>query len=312
MSKTQKDINQEIKAIEAQIEDTKNIRKHRPEYAELEKKMEAIRRAYREETDSLISCWESDIQALKKELKKKKEENKLQLSEDVQRWFRKYLGGVNFGYKEPRIVWISEDEKYVIITSPGSTAGTGTAMGTGAYYYAQSTHWLTEIFEGGTYLGSTRDSVKSPTWLEFDGRLTKEKKEEMIAFVETLRNGNRIYLERPGRLNKGCDFVIFIENHITFNNGNDKPPRHDFITNDLIIKNQNLTKANWNLLLQAIEAIYNCEPFQIAFAFCNNLPTSGETYELILKTLRWLFIEQDVTYWSGQGRNMLYNNILNL
>jgi len=131
-------------------------------------------------------------------------------------------------------------------------------------------------------------------------------------FVEVLVNGSRIYLERPGRLNKGCDFVIFIENHITFNNGNDKPPRHDFITNDLIIKNQNLTKANWNLLLQAIEAIYNCEPFQIAFAFCNNLPTSGETYELILKTLRWLFIEQDVTYWSGQGRNMLYNNILNL
>jgi hypothetical protein len=188
MNKTQKDINQEIKAVEAQIEDIKNIRKHRPEYAELEKKMEAIRRAYREETDSLVSCWESDIQALKKELKKKKEENKLQLSEDVQRWFRKYLGGVNFGYKEPKIVWISEDEKYVIITSPGSTAGTGTGMGTGAYYYAQSTHWLTEIFEGGTYLGSSRDSVKSPTWLEFDGRLTKEKKEEMITFVETLRN----------------------------------------------------------------------------------------------------------------------------
>jgi hypothetical protein len=65
-------------------------------------------------------------------------------------------------------------------------------------------------------------------------------------FVEVLSNGNRIYLERPGRLNK------------------------------------------------------------------DNLPNFGEPYELILKTLRWLFIEQDVTYWSGQGRNMLYNGILNL
>ncbi len=188
MSKTQKDINQEIKAIEAQIEDTKNIRKHRPEYAELEKKMEVIRAAYREETDSLISCWKSDIQALKKELKNKKEDNKLQLSGDVQRWLRKYLSGVSFGYKEPKIVWISEDEKYVIITSPGGTAGTGTPMGTGAYYYAPSTHWITEIIEGGTYMGSLHRGINSPRWLEFDGRLNKEKKEEMIAFVETLRN----------------------------------------------------------------------------------------------------------------------------
>jgi len=131
-------------------------------------------------------------------------------------------------------------------------------------------------------------------------------------FVETLLNGNRIYLERPGRLNKGCDFVIFIENHITFINGNDKPPRHDFITNDLTIKKQNLSQAEWNLLLLAIQSIYYCEPYQTAFAFCNNLPVLGESYELVLKTLRWLFIEQDVTYWSGQGRNMLYTHILKL
>lgn len=32
----------------------------------------------------------------------------------------------------------------------------------------------------------------------------------------------------------------------------------------------------------------------------------------ILKTLRWLFIEQDVTYWSGSGRQMLFNGILGI
>ncbi len=131
-------------------------------------------------------------------------------------------------------------------------------------------------------------------------------------FVESLGNGNSIYLERPGRLNKGCDFIIFIENHILFNNGNDKPPRHDFITDDLVIKKQHLTPAQWPLLLQAIESIYNCQTFQTASAFCNNLPAIGETYELLLKTIRWLFIEQDITYWSGQGRNMLYSHILDL
>lgn len=131
-------------------------------------------------------------------------------------------------------------------------------------------------------------------------------------FVEVLANGNRIYLERPGRLNKGCDFVIFIENHLTFNNGNDKPPKHDFIVDDLEIKKQQLNPAQWTQLLQAIEAIYNCETYNTAIAFCNNLPNVGESYELILKTLRWLFIEQDVTYWSGQGRNMLYSHILSI
>lgn len=131
-------------------------------------------------------------------------------------------------------------------------------------------------------------------------------------FVENLENGNRIYLERPGRLNKGCDFIIFIENHILFNNGNDKPPRHDFIIDDLALKKRNLTPAEWALLLQSIECIYNCQNFQTAYRLCHNLPASGETYELILKTIRWLFIEQDITYWSGQGRNMLYTHILAL
>lgn len=131
-------------------------------------------------------------------------------------------------------------------------------------------------------------------------------------FVEVLSNGNRIYLERPGRLNKGCDFVIYIENHILFNNGNDKPPPHNFILDDLAAKKLIISQVEWTQLLQSIESIYNCEPFQTAITICNNLPNFGEPYELILKTLRWLFIEQDVTYWSGQGRNMLYNGILNL
>ncbi|MBE2254911.1 MAG: hypothetical protein IAE65_01835 [Ignavibacteria bacterium] len=128
-------------------------------------------------------------------------------------------------------------------------------------------------------------------------------------FVETLTNKDRIYLVRPGRLNKGCDFVIYIENQIIFKNGNDRPPKQDFIINDLIIKKNNLTQTEWNELLNDIDSIYNCNPFQTANAFCINLPTIGENYDLILKTLRWFFIEQDITYWSGIGRDMLFNRI---
>lgn len=143
--------------------------------------------------------------------------------------------------------------------------------------------------------------------------INEKAKEKYRYFVEKLSNGQRIYLERPGRLNKGCDFIIYIENHITYKkNGNDKPPAHNFIINDLLIKKGRLSPKEWLSLLKAIESIYNCSSFSISFIFCNNLPNIGESYELILKLLRWLFIEQDITYWYGKGRDMLYDEILKI
>lgn len=140
---------------------------------------------------------------------------------------------------------------------------------------------------------------------------------EMIAtkyryFVETLNNGNRIYLERPGRLNKGCDFVIYIENQFLWGNGNDRPPAHEFIFGDLISKKQTLNTQEWNSLLRAIEVIFNCGNYNNSLPYTFNLPNIGLEYELLLKLIRWFFIEQDLTYWSGTGREMLYQGILNV
>lgn len=186
-SRTQKEINEEIKALENQIEDTRNIRKHRPEIVELEKKIQEIRNAYWEENQGLINCWQDDIRALKQELQRKKSEKEIYLSEKVQKWFSNYLGGIDWGYKTPRIVWISPDERFVIITNPGGTAGQGTAMGTGGYYYASSSHWLTEVVEGQAYMGNrTGVSGQSQKWLEHEGRLTKEVKEKMIKKAEEI------------------------------------------------------------------------------------------------------------------------------
>jgi hypothetical protein len=53
----------------------------------------------------------------------------------------------------------------------------------------------------------------------------------MIHIKLPVTDGNRIYLERPGRLNEGCDFVVYIENIYLWNNGNDRPPSHMFILN---------------------------------------------------------------------------------
>lgn len=130
-------------------------------------------------------------------------------------------------------------------------------------------------------------------------------------FVETLANGERIYLRRPAALHYGFDFIVFLENH-DFSSGNRKRrnPSHKDILTDL----GNKIKENPNeaqRLFGKIRKIYDCnelteeeyreEPFN------NGLPC-----ELILKTLKWLFIEQDIRYWLKTGREMLMNSILDI
>lgn len=130
-------------------------------------------------------------------------------------------------------------------------------------------------------------------------------------FVENLSNGTRIYIERPGRLNKGCDFVIYVEDLILHKNMNDKPPKHNDLFNDLQIKKDNLSPTQYNLLLNAITSIYNLNTYVNSFSIITNLPlVRGWSYELILKLTRWFFIEQDITYWAISGRTMLYNKIM--
>lgn len=187
MSKrTQKDIKQEIENLDNQIF---QIKKYPSEIIELEKKLYDMKNAHLDEVRPQVNVWKSDIEALKLELRKKKEENQIQLSERVEKWLSKYTSGVSFGYAEPKIVWISEDERFVIITSPGGTAGTGTAMGTGGYYYAASTHWLADTTNPARYIG---DGGKGNRWMEHDGRLTKEVKEKMIAYTEELRKNEKL------------------------------------------------------------------------------------------------------------------------
>ena len=58
----------------------------------------------------------------------------------------------------------------------------------------------------------TRNSIRQAVVLEFlneePGTGNKKLASKYIYYVETLRDGNRIYLERPAQLNKGFDFII--------------------------------------------------------------------------------------------------------
>lgn len=85
----------------------------------------------------------------------------------------------------------------MIVTNPGGTGGTGTAMGTSGYCYYPSDHWLIEIIENGIYMRTYQsgertyqsgERINSPKRMHHEGRLTKEVKNKMIAFTEELRN----------------------------------------------------------------------------------------------------------------------------
>jgi hypothetical protein len=119
-------------------------------------------------------------------------------------------------------------------------------------------------------------------------------------------NGSEVFLSRPAQFNNGFDFTLNVSG-INFNIGGRATtrPTHQNILDDLLSKKtENLPLYN-NLLVE-ITNIYNClAPTTVNFPF-----TSGYSTEIILECIKWLFAEQDVTYWNYSGRAMFYDGIL--
>ena len=80
----------------------------------------------------------------------------------------------------------------------------------------------------------TRNEVRERVIAEFlkeaPGTGNGENQSKYLYFVETLKDGNRIYLERPANLHNGFDFLINVEN-INFSTTNriKYNPSHDNI-----------------------------------------------------------------------------------
>lgn len=131
--------------------------------------------------------------------------------------------------------------------------------------------------------------------------------------VKVLPDGRKIYLSRPANFNNGFDFTLNVEN-TNFNlgliNKKGKPrrastrPTHENILSDLRNKKAE-NNALYNSLFAQVELIFKChQPTQVNFAF-----KTGHSSELILECIKWLFEEQDVTYWNYSGRSMFYKAI---
>jgi len=119
--------------------------------------------------------------------------------------------------------------------------------------------------------------------------------------VETLMDGRKIYLRRPTR-RRSFDFEVWVEK---WARGEDIRPGYDKITCDL--KNKLAEgPAKSETLYEAITRAHQCEePDSILKDYPDLSFKKGENIELILKTLKWMFIEEDIHYWNYSGRNML-------
>lgn len=142
---------------------------------------------------------------------------------------------------------------------------------------------------------------------EEPGQGKKDLASRYTYYVETLNDGNRIYLRRPANLHNGFDFVVGVEN-INFNpNGRRRSyPKHDDIIIDLTEKKKE-SSEKYKQLYSVLIKVYKCESIddsEMKLTF-----KTGFSTELIIKTLKWLFIEQDIRYWNYSGRDMLWNAI---
>ena len=155
--------------------------------------------------------------------------------------------------------------------------------------------------------GLSREKVREKilrTWMEEDPGVGQYRYD-----VENCSDNSKIYLLRPGPLNKGCDFIIISENFLKFKNGNDKPPRHRdvfMLIASFVHGNKKMAKS----FLGAAQDVYKCLKPDDCICKFHTLKTVPDCKaERSLKLLKWMWIEQDITYWTQRGREMLWNGL---
>ena len=130
--------------------------------------------------------------------------------------------------------------------------------------------------------------------------------------VERFPGGGIVYLHRPAFLNKGCDFTVHCSPLISReDNKKISNPRHQDLVREIFFI-LNHTPSIKEDIISAIFDVYNCKNVnnissEIRTKFHSSELSDG--FERILKVLKWLFIEQDITDWNTSGRAMLMNSI---
>lgn len=154
-------------------------------------------------------------------------------------------------------------------------------------------------------------SVTKPTRLEqrtqiAETWLSEQENSKYRYDAEVCKDGKKVYLLRPTWLNKGFDFQINLEG---FKSNSNEAPKHGDIIGDLVNKKKESPRDFQNLR-ELVDRVYACEEPDVVLASQPNLKfQSGLPVDAVLKILKWMFIEQDLTYWNNSGRRMLMSGI---
>lgn len=157
---------------------------------------------------------------------------------------------------------------------------------------------------------------------ESHGYLKKNGEKKVTRYrydVERLADGRSIYLKRPTR-NAGFDFQVWVEKIDGYKDGKPsyytkeeknqkkKPKKYDLLE-DLKGKKKKNSQL-YSKLLRMIERVGNCEDPKNILTKPRKLDfKKGYSTEMLLKSFKWLFIEQDIRYWNYTGRKMLLKAI---
>lgn len=121
-----------------------------------------------------------------------------------------------------------------------------------------------------------------------------------------------ICLCRPANLNHGFDFIVNIP--IAYfqhdRNRNPNAPSHD----DAVFCLKNCAErypAAYPFIRNALRSIYNCQEPDLSHIQAGFFDFNGIDHpiQILLLAIKWLFMEQDCTYWNYSGRQMLFNKL---
>lgn len=167
-------------------------------------------------------------------------------------------------------------------------------------------HEITHFFSNEGNRNDVRMRVVNLLATEVPGTGNGDNASKYIYYVEILNNGDRVYLQRPANLHNGFDFLVCVENTNYAKTGERRRnyPKHEDLSIDLAEKKEQ-DPDMYVRLYELLKKVYEChdvtdsEMDKIYFE-------TGLPVDHILKTIKWLFIEQDIRYWNYSGRSMTW------
>ena len=147
-------------------------------------------------------------------------------------------------------------------------------------------------------------------FLEEDPGTGRDKKASRYQYNVERYGNYKIYLKRPTRLNKGFDFTVNIEGMYFKKNRKYSNPSHEDIIEALTCCKKKCPNE-YNAIRKALTEIYKCNDTDLSqinayFLDHNNIK---HPIQVILLTIKWLFMEQDCAYWNYSGREMLFDEL---